>query len=59
MPTNEGKNQVVKKEGRVIEALPNAFFKVELPDGKQILGFLSIERENQELALNLLTVLWS
>ena len=32
---------IVKREGRVIEALPNAFFKVLLDDGKEILGFLS------------------
>ena len=31
----------VKKEGRVIEALPNAFFKVVLDDGSEIIGFLS------------------
>ena len=33
--------KVVKREGRVIEALPNAFFKVLLEDGKEITGFLS------------------
>ena len=32
---------LVKKEGRVIEALPNAFFKVVLDDGKEVIGFLS------------------
>jgi len=30
-----------KLEGRVIEALPNAFFKVLLEDGREITGFLS------------------
>jgi translation initiation factor IF-1 len=43
-PTGEEVNQnqkIIKKEGRVIEALPNAFFKVVLEDGKEILGFLS------------------
>ncbi|OGZ69716.1 MAG: translation initiation factor IF-1 [Candidatus Staskawiczbacteria bacterium RIFCSPHIGHO2_02_FULL_42_22] len=34
-------NQLIKREGRVIEALPNAFFKVVLDDGKEITGFLS------------------
>ena len=34
-------NQVIKKDGMVIEALPNAFFKVVLADGKEIMGFLS------------------
>ncbi len=31
----------IKVEGRVIEALPNAFFKVVLQDGREIIGFLS------------------
>jgi len=53
MPTNEGeKNQVIKKEGRVIEALPNAFFKVVLSDGKEILGFLS-----GKMRMNRITIL--
>lgn len=34
-------NKITKLEGRVIEALPNAFFKVVLPDGREITGFLS------------------
>lgn len=45
-------NQVVKKEGRVIEALPNAFFKVVLSDGKEILGFLS-----GKMRMNKITIL--
>lgn len=36
---NDGK--IIKAEGRVIEALPNAFFKVLLSDGREIMGFLS------------------
>ena len=31
----------IKLEGRVIEALPNAFFKVLLDDGREITGILS------------------
>lgn len=31
----------IRKEGQVVEALPNAFFKVKLNDGKEILAFLS------------------
>ena len=46
------KNQVIKKDGRVIEALPNAFFKVILPDGKEILGFLS-----GKMRMNRITIL--
>jgi len=42
---NEGKNQdskkVVRCDGRVIEALPNAFFKIALEDGREVIGFLS------------------
>ena len=45
MPQEEEKNnknkQTIKKEGRVVEALPNAFFKVVLDDGNEIMGFLS------------------
>ena len=53
MIQNEGKNnQVIKKEGRVIEALPNAFFKVVLSDGKEILGFLS-----GKMRMNRITIL--
>jgi len=46
------KNQVIKKEGRVIEALPNAFFKVVLSDGKEIMGFLS-----GKMRMNRITIL--
>lgn len=34
-------DKIIKAEGRVIEALPNAFFKVLLPDGREVMGFLS------------------
>jgi len=37
----EDKSKIIKKEGRVIEALPNAFFRVLLEDGKELRGFLS------------------
>ena len=36
-----GAKKIIKLEGRVIEALPNAFFKVLLSDGKEVMGFLS------------------
>ncbi|MCX6721889.1 MAG: translation initiation factor IF-1 [Candidatus Staskawiczbacteria bacterium] len=45
-------NQVIKKDGRVTEALPNAFFKVVLSDGKEILGFLS-----GKMRMNRITIL--
>ena len=49
---NTPKNQVIKKEGRVIEALPNAFFKVVLSDGKELMGFLS-----GKMRMNRITIL--
>lgn len=50
---NNNKNsKVIKKEGRVIEALPNAFFKVVLDDGNEILGFLS-----GKMRMNRITIL--
>ena len=53
MPTNEDKKgQIIKTEGRVIEALPNAFFKVVLNDGKEIIGFLS-----GKMRMNRITIL--
>jgi translation initiation factor IF-1 len=52
-PGNAPKNnQIIKKDGRVIEALPNAFFKVALSDGKEILGFLS-----GKMRMNRITIL--
>lgn len=36
-----GSQDNIKIEGRVVEALPNAFFKVVLQDGREITGFLS------------------
>ncbi len=38
---DKNSNKIIKREGRVIEALPNAFFKVVLDDGKELRGFLS------------------
>ena len=31
-PQSQNSNKIIKREGRVIEALPNAFFKVVLDD---------------------------
>jgi translation initiation factor IF-1 len=52
MPNEEKSSQVIKKEGRVTEALPNAFFKVILSDGKEITGFLS-----GKMRMNRITIL--
>ena len=35
------KNDVIEAEGKVIEALPNANFKVELSNGHIILAYIS------------------
>ena len=35
------KDKIIKLEGRVTEALPNAFFRVLLNDNKEVMGFLS------------------
>lgn len=53
MSQNEDKkNQIIKREGRVVEALPNAFFKVVLDDGREIMGFLS-----GKMRMNRITIL--
>ncbi|MEK7541182.1 MAG: translation initiation factor IF-1 [Patescibacteria group bacterium] len=49
---NKDSKKVIRKEGRVIEALPNTFFKVVLDDGKEIMGFLS-----GKMRLNRITIL--
>ena len=35
------KNDVIEMEGQVIEALPNAMFQVELPNGHRIMAHIS------------------
>lgn len=35
------KQELIKQEGLVVEALPNAQFRIELDNGHKILGFLS------------------
>ena len=35
------KSDVIEMEGKVIEALPNAMFKVELPNGHQVTAVIS------------------
>lgn len=51
-PQGDKKDQIIKREGKVIEALPNAFFKVVLDDGKEIMGFLS-----GKMRMNRITIL--
>ena len=52
MPPKGDNNQIIKKDGRVTEALPNAFFKITLNDGKEIMGFLS-----GKMRMNRITIL--
>lgn len=35
------KQDVIEVQGKIIEALPNAMFKIELENGHEILGHLS------------------
>ena len=35
------KDDVIEMEGKVAEALPNAMFRVELPNGHQIMAHIS------------------
>lgn len=35
------KDDVIEMEGKVVEALPNAMFQVELPNGHQIMAHIS------------------
>lgn len=46
------KDNIIKKEGVVKEALPNAFFKIEIEGGKEIIGFLS-----GKMRMNRITIL--
>ena len=35
------KSDVIEMEGKVVEALPNAMFQVDLPNGHQIMAHIS------------------
>jgi len=50
--SQQDSKKVVRVEGRVIEALPNAFFKVVLSDKREIMGFLS-----GKMRMNRITIL--
>ncbi len=49
---NKDSKKVIRLDARVMEALPNAFFKVVLDDGKEITAFLS-----GKMRLNRITIL--
>ena len=38
---SDSKKEVIQSEGKVLEALPNATFKVELDSGQEILAHIS------------------
>jgi len=44
--------KTIRKDGQVLEALPNTFFKVQLTDGKMIMAFLS-----GKMRMNRITIL--
>ena len=46
------KSDVIEVEGKVVEKLPNAMFKVELENGHQVLGHIS-----GKLRMNLIKIL--
>jgi translation initiation factor IF-1 len=50
--SQQDSKKTIRVEGRVIEALPNAFFKVVLTDGREIMGFLS-----GKMRMNRITIL--
>jgi translation initiation factor IF-1 len=39
--TGLSKNDVIEMEGKIVEALPNAMFLVELPNGHRIMSHIS------------------
>mgnify|MGYP001558324193 FL=1 len=50
--SQQDSKKTIRVEGRVIEALPNAFFKVVLSDKREITGFLS-----GKMRMNRITIL--
>ncbi len=48
----QSSQKAIRVEGRVLEALPNAFFKVLLNDQREIMGFLS-----GKMRMNKITIL--
>jgi len=50
--SQQDSKKTIRVEGRVIEALPNAFFKVVLSDKREVTGFLS-----GKMRMNRITIL--
>ncbi|MBQ9289173.1 MAG: translation initiation factor IF-1 [Clostridia bacterium] len=42
------KDDVIEMDGKVVEALPNAMFRVELPNGHQIMAHISVTRDMRQ-----------
>ncbi len=38
---SEANTNEVQVNGHILEALPNTFFKIELEDGREVIGYLS------------------
>ena len=45
------KEGVIKIEGGVVDALPNATFRIELPTGQRILGYISGKMRQHEIRI--------
>lgn len=45
------KEGVIKIEGVVVDALPNATFRIELPTGQKILGYISGKMRQHEIRI--------
>jgi len=45
------KEGVIKIEGVVVDALPNATFRIELPTGQRILGYISGKMRQHEIRI--------
>jgi translation initiation factor IF-1 len=45
------KEGVIKIEGIVVDVLPNATFRVEIPSGQKILGYISGKMRKHEIRI--------
>jgi translation initiation factor IF-1 len=45
------KEESIKLEGEITEALPNATFRVQLPTGKNVIGYISGRMRQNEIKI--------
>jgi translation initiation factor IF-1 len=45
------KDDTIKVEGEVVDVLPNAMFRVQLPTGNKILGYISGRMRQNEIRI--------